>query len=221
MKNILPSSFYASDTVSIARALLGTCLVHKTKAGLTAGRIIETEAYLFKDDPACHAHKGRTPRNAAMFGKPGHAYIYFIYGLYHCFNVVTAPENVGEAVLIRALEPLAGLPLMESRRGTRDLKNLCSGPAKLVIALGITRALNGAPLTSGALTLQTRDSFSGCPDFEIVQSHRIGITTGVELPLRFCIKGSRFLSAHEDRIFQRPTKSATPIKCCNSPARSI
>lgn len=205
MKNILPTDFYASDTVSVARALLGTCLVHKSPAGLAAGRIVETEAYLFKDDPACHAHKGKTLRNAAMFGKPGHAYIYFIYGMYHCFNVVTAPENVGEAVLIRALEPLAGLPLMESRRGTHDLKKLCSGPAKLVLALGITRALNGAPLTSGALTIHAHGSFGSCPDFEIVPSHRVGIAAGAELPLRFCIKSSRFLSAREDRIFQRPS----------------
>jgi DNA-3-methyladenine glycosylase len=194
---ILPESFYQRDTVTMARELLGTFLVHKTRAGRTVGRIVETEAYLFENDPACHAHKGMTRRNAAMFGPPGRAYIYLIYGMYHCFNVVTAREGVGEAVLIRALEPIDGVELMQKRRGTEELKNLCSGPGKLVIAMGMGPKLNGCPLFSGPLTLHSRESFKACDPHctdEIVATRRIGITLAAHLPLRFFLKGTRFVS---------------------------
>lgn len=194
MKKVLGKSYYSGTTVEIAQALLGTCLVHETEQGLVAGRIVETEAYLCKDDPACHASRGKTPRNAVMFGPPGHAYVYFIYGMYHCFNVVTAPAGMGEAVLIRALEPVEGLPIMERRRNTNVAKNLCSGPGKLVLAMGITREHNGCALTKGALTIHSRESFGGCGKFEIDISTRIGIKAAADLPLRFSVKGSRFVS---------------------------
>lgn len=186
--------FYEGHTVAVARSLLGMCMVHETPEGVTAGRIVETEAYLFKDDPACHASRGMTKRNAVMFGPAGYAYIYQIYGMHWCFNVVTAAEGVGEAVLIRALEPLAGVPLMERRRGTTDVRNLCSGPGKLVQALGVTREQNGSALTNGPLTIQPSESFAGSAKFKIAVSKRIGIVAGADLPLRFCVEGSRFLS---------------------------
>jgi DNA-3-methyladenine glycosylase len=170
------------------------CLVHDSPDGRTVGRIVETEAYLFTHDPACHASRGKTARNAAMFGPPGHAYIYFIYGMHYCFNVVTAAEGQGEAVLIRALEPVTGIALMEQRRKSTVLKNLCSGPSKLVQALGITRAQNGCSLMSGPLTIHDRASFGGCPPFDIDISPRIGITAAADLPLRFSVKGNRFTS---------------------------
>jgi DNA-3-methyladenine glycosylase len=191
---ILPPDFYRRDTTSIAKDLLGTYLVHDSRQGRTVGRIVEAEAYLFENDPACHAHKGKTKRNAAMFGPPGHAYIYFIYGMYHCFNVVTAPEGVGEAVLIRALEPVEGLPLMQKRRGAHALHNLCNGPGKLVIAMGMTHKLNHAPLFDGPLTIWDRKSFGGQGKFETVAAKRIGISVAAELPLRFLIEGNEFVS---------------------------
>ena len=189
---ILPADFYNADTVTMARKLLGTCLIHATRGGRIAGRIVETEAYLF-DDPACHASRGETPRNAAMFGPPGTAYVYLIYGTYYCFNVVTAAKGVGEAVLIRALEPLEGIKSMELNRGTDGIHKLCSGPGKLCDALDITPKFNGLPLyKKGALTIADLPN-KPAPD-EIVVTPRIGINVAVDMPLRFYIKGSHFAS---------------------------
>jgi DNA-3-methyladenine glycosylase len=197
----LPAEFYRRSTVRAARDLLGAFLVHDSAEGRTIGRIVETEAYLFNGDPACHAHRGKTARNAAMFGPPGRAYIYFIYGMYNCFNVVTAPEGTGEAVLVRALEPVDGIELMQRRRGTRDIHNLCSGPGKLVLAMGLTREMNGQTLLSGALTIwppsRYAAQFKAPRKSEIVVTPRIGINAGAELPLRFYLKGNRFASRRD------------------------
>jgi len=185
--------FYIADTVTVARKLLGHVLVHETAEGVTSGRIVETEAYL-RDDPACHASRGKTPRTTVMFGPPGHAYIYFIYGMYYCFNVVTAPEGVGEAVLVRALEPVEGIELMQKRRRTHEMKNLCSGPGKLVLALGITPKQNGAALYEGALRLAAPKNSERPSDDEIITTPRIGINVAAEAPLRFYLKGNKYAS---------------------------
>jgi DNA-3-methyladenine glycosylase len=193
---LLDPAIYQKKTATVARELLGTYLVHESLEGKTVGRIVETEAYLSRNDPACHAHKGETKRNRVMFGPPGHAYVYFIYGMYYCFNVVTAPKGTGEAVLVRALEPVEGIELMEKRRKTTQLHNLCSGPGKLVLAMGMTPAMNGWPLDSGALTLHARGTY-GRPapaKGDIIATPRIGITAAAELPLRFYLKGSTFAS---------------------------
>jgi DNA-3-methyladenine glycosylase len=190
MNSILPADFYATDTVSLAQKLIGVRLVHETRGRRVSGTIVETEAYL-RDDPACHASRGKTKRNAPMFGPAGHAYVYFIYGTYYCFNVVSEKEGVGEAVLIRALEPLEGIAQMQRSRGTRDLHALCSGPGKLVMALGITPKLSGCSLLRPPLYLARGDSIQPS---EIVCTPRIGISTAQELPLRFYLKGSRFAS---------------------------
>jgi DNA-3-methyladenine glycosylase len=186
-KKVLPRSFYAGDTVTVARELLGALLVHESSSGLTVGRIVEAEAYL-QGDPACHASRGMTRRNRVMFGPPGHAYVYFVYGMYYCFNVVTAAEGIGEAVLIRALEPLEGIPLMCSRRRRRT--ELCSGPARLVQAMGIGKEHNGADLTAGSLVVCAGEP----PAEEIVTSTRVGIRAGADLPLRFYLSGNNFVS---------------------------
>ncbi len=160
--------------------------------GKTAGRIVEVEAYLGVHDRAAHAWRGVTDRTRLLFGEPGHAYVYFIYGMYECLNFVAEPIGQAGAVLIRALEPIAGIAAMRRRRPTakRD-EDLANGPGKLTLAMGITRKQNGADLTAGAL--QVRRMASEDP-IEIVTTPRIGITHCADWPLRFLIAGNRFVS---------------------------
>ncbi|HHX74615.1 MAG TPA: DNA-3-methyladenine glycosylase [Firmicutes bacterium] len=186
----LPAGFYDRPTAEVARLLLGKILVHHSPEGLTAGRIVETEAYLAQEDPACHAARGMTRRNAPMFGPAGTAYIYLIYGVHHCFNVVTGKEGEGEAVLIRALEPLCGLDLMQARRNVGHKTKLCSGPGNLCRAMKITPLLNGHPLSRPPLYLAA-DGYEG---FETVTTTRVGISLAAELPLRFYIAGNPCVS---------------------------
>ena len=187
--NPLPREFYLQPTVEAARALLGKVLVHRTNAGVIAGRIVEAEAYL-RDDPACHASRGMSRRNAAMFGEPGHAYVYFTYGMHFCFNAVTAPEGVGEAVLIRAAEPLEGIEVMKANRRNGEVTQLASGPGKLCQAFGLDRQHNGLDLTSGELIIAD----DGCVPQEIVTSTRIGIRVAADKPWRFYIAGNPHVS---------------------------
>jgi DNA-3-methyladenine glycosylase len=185
---VLPRGFYDRDTAEVARELLGTVLVH----GNTAGRIVETEAYLGGDDLAAHSARGVTPRTRVIFGPPGHAYVYFIYGMYECFNAVVGPEGTGGAVLVRALEPLLGLEIMRQRRpGAKRREQLASGPGKLTLAMAITRRHNGRDLTRGDLTIRRLHARE---KFEIETTPRIGITHCADWPLRFVVRGSHFLS---------------------------
>lgn len=169
---------------------MGQVLVHETPQGTVSGRIAEVEAYLPKKDPACHAAKGRTPRNFPMFGPPGRAYVYFCYGNHFLFNVVTEKEGTPGAVLIRALEPLEGLDLMARRRGLDPSSlDLTNGPGKLVQALGIRPAHNGLDLLKKPLYLK-KERREG----PIGVTTRIGITEGWDLPLRFYLKDTNYLS---------------------------
>ena len=185
---ILKRTFYERPTVEVARDLLGKLLVH----GCVAGIIVETEAYLGGDDLAAHSARGITDRTRVIFGPPGHAYVYFIYGMYECLNIVAEPAGQPGCVLIRALEPVAGVDLMQSRRpAAKRLENLASGPGKLTLALGITRAHNGADLTRGPLVVRAP---AEAHRLEIAVTPRIGIRECADWPLRFLIKGNRFVS---------------------------
>ena len=193
---ILDQTFYVQETITVAKQLLGCFLVHLQGRETTLGRIVETEAYLW-NDPAAHAFIGKTKRNSVLFGPVGHAYVYFIYGMHYCVNAVTGQEGKGEAVLIRALEPLQGIPVMQKRRQTENLSHLCNGPARLTQALDITLSLNGTPLFDGDLQILSPDSLlspSLSETAEIVETTRIGINKARELPLRFYLKGSRSIS---------------------------
>jgi DNA-3-methyladenine glycosylase len=185
---ILDRSFYERPTIEVARSLLGKILVH----GSVAGRIVETEAYLGLQDQAAHAFRGVTPRTRVIFGPPGHAYVYLVYGMYECLNIVAEPEGTAGCVLIRALEPLAGIEVMRRRRPkARSLEELASGPGKLTLALGITRRQNGADVTLGSLTVRTQQEQ---PSFDVTITQRIGILHCRDWPLRFLISGNRSVS---------------------------
>jgi DNA-3-methyladenine glycosylase len=180
----LGADFFDRAVHEVAPELIGSELV---VAGV-GGVIVEVEAY-DPDDPASHAHRGRTPRNGAMFGPPGHAYVYRSYGLHWCLNLVCEPEGVASAVLVRALEPTVGLDVMAARRGLEDERLLCSGPGRLCQALGVTGDLDGAPLDRPPFALRPR----AAPP-EVVSGTRIGITRAAGLPWRYGLRGSRFLS---------------------------
>ncbi|MSV29102.1 MAG: DNA-3-methyladenine glycosylase [Bryobacterales bacterium] len=181
-------TFFERPTVDVARGLLGKILVH----GRCSGTIVETEAYLGLADGAAHASRGITERTRVIFGPPGHAYVYLIYGMHECLNLVAEPDGVPGCVLIRALEPLSGVGEMHNRRpGARLDKNLCSGPGKLTRAMGITRAQNGVDITRGDLVV--RDPLCNAR-IEIEVTPRIGIRHCADWPLRFLIKGNPCVS---------------------------
>lgn len=188
----LPKSFFARDTEIVARELLGAILECRTAEGVASGRIVETEAYVGEHDLACHAAAGRTARTAPLYGAPGIAYVYFIYGVHWCVNAVTRPLDEPSAVLIRALEPITGIELMRRRRqaARRDI-DLTNGPGKLCQALGITGAHNSHPLQKPPLRLLTGLRIT---DSEVQRTPRIGITQCVDWPLRWVIAGNPFVS---------------------------
>jgi DNA-3-methyladenine glycosylase len=188
----LPHAFYDRPSVEVARDLLGKTLWRRTEAGLTAGIIVETEAYDGANDPASHAWRGRTQRNAVMFGPPGYAYVYFTYGMHYCINAVTGPVAQASAVLLRAIQPTVGLDIMREQRGAYiPNRDLARGPGRLCQALGITTADGGADLAGDALWI----SKSGAsPDLLIATTPRIGITRAAERPWRFVICDNRYVS---------------------------
>jgi DNA-3-methyladenine glycosylase len=171
--------------------LLGCALKHTTPDGRTGGVIVETEGYLGPGDLASHARFGRTPRSRVLFGPPGRAYVYFIYGMHHMFNVVTETDGVAGAVLIRALEPLEGLHLMKKRRGRPDGSGLTNGPGRLCQAMAIGLQQNEVDLTGGPLGIWRREALE---DSQVEVTHRIGVIGSVEEPYRFAVKGNPFVS---------------------------
>ena len=204
----LLSSFYDRPTEVVARALLGAVLESTTSEGTVAGRIVETEAYLGPDDPACHAVAGRTERTWHLHGPPGIAYVYFIYGVHWCFNAVTREEGHGSAVLVRAVEPVRGLALMRQRRpaARRDV-DLTNGPGKLCQALGIDGALNGVRLDRRPLRILAGDPVD---DADVTVTARIGITQAVEWPLRWILKGNPYVSLGRPGLVKPRRRSPRP-----------
>jgi DNA-3-methyladenine glycosylase len=188
---VLPRKFYARDTVRVAKCLLGKRLVRVKGRSRMEGRIVEVEAYRGLDDPASHAFRGPTPRNAPMFGEPGHAYVYFTYGNHYCLNITTQATGTPGAVLIRAVEPIEGLQAMRRLRPNVSDPNLTNGPGKLTKALGIDRALNEVDMTKPS-PLFVADSDE--TQFEIARSARVGISRGTDLLWRFHIRGNPYVS---------------------------
>jgi DNA-3-methyladenine glycosylase len=184
----LPAAFYDRDVVQVARDLVGCVLEH----GDASGIVVETEAY-HHTEPACHAYVGLTARTSTLFGPPGTAYVYRSYGIHALLNAVCEGYDVGAAVLIRALEPLAGVDAMRARRNLERVEDLCSGPGKLTQALGIDLHLNATSLEDGPVRLLAREA-GGWPDPELLAGPRIGISKAIDLPWRFSAAGSRSVS---------------------------
>jgi DNA-3-methyladenine glycosylase len=180
-------AFFDRSVHEVARDLIGCELA----VGETAGIIVETEAY-DETDPACHAYIGRTARNEVLFGPPGHAYVYLSYGIHSLLNFVAEPEGSAAAVLIRALQPTRGIELMRERRDRDDTEGLCSGPGKLTEALGVGLSLNGSDLAGSPFEISP--PAGEWSDVEVITGPRIGITKAAELPWRYSVKGSRYVS---------------------------
>jgi len=188
----LPRTFYDRDTERVARELLGAILECSTADGVAAGRIVETEAYLGEHDLACHAAAGRTRRTAPLYGPPGIAYVYLIYGMYWCFNAVTRAEHEPSAVLVRAIEPVRGIELMRRRRPTarRDI-DLTNGPGKLCLALGIDARHNTKPLDRPPVVIRAGEAIA---DRDVSVTPRIGITQSADWPLRWIVTDNPYVS---------------------------
>ncbi|MEO8910068.1 MAG: DNA-3-methyladenine glycosylase [Gemmatimonadaceae bacterium] len=189
---VLPGGFYKRETEIVAREMLGAVLECETPDGIASGIIVETEAYLGEHDLACHAAAGRTRRTELLYGPPGTSYVYFIYGMYWCFNAVTREEGLPSAVLVRALEPLDGISLMHKRRPrTRSDVDLTNGPGKLCTALGISGESSGKTLQRKPLVIREGEPVA---DERVEITTRIGITRSADWPLRWIVRGNRFVS---------------------------
>jgi len=189
---VLPRAFYERETEIVAREMLGTVLECETDVGLASGIIVETEAYLGEHDLACHAAAGRTARTEALYGPPGTSYVYFIYGMYWCFNAVTRTEGSPSAVLVLDFVPDSGTALMHKRRpGIRNKVDLTNGPGKLCTALGIIGSMSAKSLQRKPLVIREGETI---PDENVEVTTRIGITRSADWPLRWLVKGNRFVS---------------------------
>lgn len=196
MKNLLERSFYERGTLEVARDLLGKYLIHDLAEKRTVGKIVEVEAYIGPADAAAHTYRGlKTARTQIIFGPGGFAYVYLIYGMYHCLNVVTSKEGCPEVVLLRALEPISGIEIMQQRRKTDKIKNLCSGPGKLCQAMAINMSHYGADLCGGSKLYLTEGEYVNAAN--IAATQRINIDyAGIakDYPWRYIIKGNEFIS---------------------------
>ena len=204
---LLPREFFAVHSLEVAPRLLGCVLEHETDAGLVAVRLTEIEAYEGAADPASHSYRGRTARNGVMFGGPGHAYVYFTYGMHWCVNIVCLPPGTASAVLIRAGQVVSGVPLATSRRSAGRARpssvagrELARGPARLCQALGIDRAQNGLDVCSAESALRIRAAAPGGSPAEISQGPRVGITKAADWPWRFWVTGDPTVSVYRPAV---------------------
>ncbi len=193
----LDENFFIRTPEEIAPELIGKVLVKKENGKYLAGMIVETEAYLHKDDLACHSAVGKTERNAPMFEVGGTLYVYKIYGIHHCINVVTEDKGIGSAVLIRAMEPLIGLDIMKKNRGINNIVNLCKGPGNVAKAFGFDKSDNFKLLTTENLFIQR---FNSIDNNKIIQCKRVGIKKSADLMLRFYLENSEFVSKKDKKI---------------------
>lgn len=198
----LTRAFYDRATEVVARELLGAVMECTTPDGVTRGRIVETEAYLGPDDPACHAVAGLTVRTQHLFGPPGQAYVYLIYGMYWCFNAVTRERGHGAAVLVRAVHPMEGIALMRRRRpNAKRERDLTNGPGKLCLAMGIDGPMSGTSLRTGPVVIRASAPLA---DVDVEVTPRIGITQAAEWPLRYLVRDDPFVSATPRTFFRQP-----------------
>jgi DNA-3-methyladenine glycosylase len=186
----LTRSFYDRPTLEVARDLLGKTVVYASTVGRLAARIVEVEAYIGQGDPACHAARGRTDRNAVMFGPPGFSYVYFIYGMYYCLNFVTERKGFPAAVLLRAAEPVDGVDVLRRPSSKQPAARILSGPGKFCRAFGLTNEHSGLSLTGSTLFLEDRGEEAGA----VVAAPRIGVREAADLPWRFYVESSPAVS---------------------------
>jgi DNA-3-methyladenine glycosylase len=216
----LSRSFYNRDPRLVGPDLLGKILVRRQGSKLLTGRIVEVEAYPGADDPASHTFIGRTQRNAVLFGPPGHAYVYFIYGNHFCLNVSCLPDGIASGILFRAVEPIEGIKEMFKLRGIAgdsDLRRLTSGPGRLAAAFGISRERDNAKdLTDSRSDLHIADDGTSPPRMLITK--RIGIKKAVEMPLRYVVAGNRFVSGKGPKV-DKPGRARLPVVPTRSPKR--
>jgi DNA-3-methyladenine glycosylase len=215
---LLPREFFAGHSVQVAPALLGCVLEHETADGLVAVRLTEVEAYEGAADPASHAYRGRTMRNGVMFGPPGHAYVYFTYGMHFCVNLTCLPPGAASAVLLRAGEVIEGAPLAAARRAVRRARpsalahrELARGPARLCQALGIDRAQDGADVCDPASALRIRAAPDGAdPAAAVSQGPRVGVSSAAERPWRFWLTGDPTVSVYRPHVPRVRAKAVSP-----------
>jgi DNA-3-methyladenine glycosylase len=212
--SILPRGFFDRPATEVAPELLGCVLEHRAADGVVAAEIVEVEAYMGSADPPSHAFRGKTARNAVMFGEPGHAYVYFTYGMHFCVNLVCQPPGEAAAVLLRAGRVVEGVGLAVARRygsgdvgGARHIEQLASGPARLCQALGIARPQNGADICDprGELLIRVRDGFGGLAADRIATGPRVGVSTGTDVPWRYWIAGDPSVSPYRAHVPRRRT----------------
>ncbi len=206
-RDVLDRSFFDAPSAEVAPVLLGAIVEHESPAGLVAVRVTEVEAYHGKVDPASHAYRGKTARNAVMFGEPGHVYVYFTYGMHYCMNLVCEREGVASAVLLRAGEVVEGIDIAHSRRGSATFRDLARGPARLVMALGIGRDDNGRDACDPRSPIRVRAG--GPPRVAVREGPRVGVAAGAETPWRFWLDGEPTVSAYRAHVPKRRSGSPT------------